>query len=315
MSRIKDKRRALRRPVETFFFRLGTFCIPLFPRPVIVGFAKLAGLLTFHLGKRERTVGMANLDAVFDDTKTQAEKKAILQKSLISFACTMTDIFWFSKNTEKRSAKYQTFIPEAGPYFESHAQIIITAHMGNWELIGLESGLRGLDVGSVAAVTKNQAVDKHLNALRQRTGQTIIAREGAMRTLIARFRKNGKAAFVLDQNTAESEGGIWVDFLGMPTPVSSAPAHLAYRTGTEIIFAFSHPQKGGKYEAFTGKVIQPPPYDKQQDQEAIVKDLTQQILDVVSKEILAYPETWLWSYKHWRNVAPGDDPTKYPTYN
>ncbi len=314
MSRLKDKRRALRRPIETFFFRLGAVCIPLLPRAAIVGFSNLAGTLTYYFGQRERTVGLANLDVVFGDTKTQAEKKKILIQSLASFARTMTDIFWFSINTEKRARKYQRFTPDAGPYFESRAQIIITAHMGNWELIGLETGLMGIDVGSVAAVTKNKAVDKHLNALRQRTGQTIIAREGAMRTLIARFRKNGKAAFVLDQNTTEEEGGIWVDFLGMPTPVSSAPAHLAYRTGTEIVFAFSHPTGKGHYKACTGKCIQPRPFDKQQDQDAIVKALTQQIVDVVSEEIRAYPEAWLWSYKHWRRVAPGDDPAKYPTY-
>lgn len=314
MSRVTKIRRALRRPLETVAFRLGTFIIPLIPRFLILFISNVAGNVTYSFCKRERTVGRANLDMVFGETKTSAEKKRILIRSLSSFTNTMLDIFWFSINTKKRSKKYQRFIPETGPYFEKRAQIIITAHAGNWELIGLESGLRGLDVGSVAAITKNSTIDKQLSSLRQRTGQTIIAREGAMRTLISRFRKNGKAAFVLDQNTSEEQGGIWMNFLGMPTPVSSAPAHLAYRTGTEIIFAFSHPIGGGKYEAHTGQVIQPPPYDKQQDQEAIVKALTQQIMDVISEQIRSHPESWLWSYKHWRTVAPGDDPANYPAY-
>jgi KDO2-lipid IV(A) lauroyltransferase len=315
MRSSKQIRRAIRQPVETFFFRLGTVCVPLLPRLAITAFASVAGTATFLFAKRERQTGLANLNTVFGDSKADAEKKMILKKSLGSFALTMADIFWFSKKTEKRVGKYQRFVPETGPYFEHRAQVIITAHTGNWELIGLESGLRGLDVASVAAITKNAAVDQYLNALRQQTGQTIIPREGAMRTLVSRFRNNGKAAFVLDQNTPEKQGGIWVDFLGMPTPVSSAPAHLAYRTGTEIIFAFSQPAGGGKYEAHTGPVIHPPPYDRQQDQDAIVKALTQQIVDVISAQIRAHPEHWLWSYKHWRNVAPGDDPAKYPVYD
>lgn len=258
---------------------------------------------------------MANLDVVFGNTLTASKKRAILKSSLGSFAQTMADIFWFAKQTEKRTRKYQTFVPETGPYFEHRAQIIITAHTGNWELIGLESGLLGLDIASVAAVTKNAAVDTLLNTLRQQTGQSIIPREGALRTLINRFRQNQKAAFVLDQNTAEEQGGIWVDFLGIPTPVSSAPAHLAYRTGTEIIFAFSQPVSGGKYEAHTGQVIQPPIYNKEQDQSAIVQTLTQQIMDVVSEQIRNHPEHWLWSYKHWRDHAPGSDPSQYPVYD
>ncbi len=314
MKRAKEIRRATRRPVETFFFRLGVVVIPLLPRCVITAMARLAGTLAFYFGRRERTIGLANLDIVFGDTKTRAEKRTILKKSLSGFTLTMTDIFWFSRHTEKRVKKYQRFVPDSGPYFEHKAHIIITAHAGNWELIGLESGLRGIDVASVAATTKNESVDKLLNTLRQCTGQTIIAREGAMRTLVSRFRNKGKAAFVLDQNTPESQGGIWVEFLGMPTPVSSAPAHLAYRTGTDIIFAFSQPIGGGKYEAHTGQVITPPPYEKSQDQEKIVKELTQQILDVVSRQIRSHPESWLWSYKHWRNIAPGTDPSIYPVY-
>ncbi|MDF7808532.1 lysophospholipid acyltransferase family protein [Pontiellaceae bacterium B12219] len=315
MRTLKDIRRAIRRPFETFGFRFGAMAIPLIPRIILVEVTRVAGICTYYFAAREHQTGMANLDIVFGDTKTTAQKKAILQKSFGSFANTMADIFWFSMNTEKRVKKYQTFVPATGPYFENRAHIIITAHAGNWELIGLESGLLGLDVASVAAVTKNKAIDQHLNMLRKKTGMAIIPREGAMRTLIARFRKNGKAAFVLDQNTGEAEGGIWVDFLGMPTPVSSAPAHLAYRTGTDIIFAFSQPTGRGKYEAHTGQVITPPAYDKTQNQDHIVAALTQQIVDVVSQQIRNHPESWLWSYKHWKQIKPGTDPAMYPAYN
>jgi len=315
MNPKKETRRTLRRPLETFFFRLGIRVVPLLPRTLIVWTARLAGNITYYIAKRERTVGLANLDVVFGDSKTQAEKRSILKKSLSSFSLTMIDLFWFSKNTGRRLKRYQRFVPADGPYFEPKAHIIITAHTGNWELIGLESGLRGIDVASVAAITKNADVDKLLNKLREQTGMTIIPREGAMRSLVARFRNKGKAAFVLDQNTKEEQGGIWVEFLGMPTPVSSAPAHLAYRTGTDIIFAFSQSDGKGSYEAHTGPVITPPAYDKNQDQETIVKNLTQQIIDVVSNQILAHPESWLWSYKHWRRVKPGTDPSDYPVYH
>ncbi|MDF7801813.1 lysophospholipid acyltransferase family protein [Pontiellaceae bacterium B1224] len=315
MNRLKTIRRAIRQPLETFFFRVAILAIPLLPRFLITLITYLLGTITYYVAKRERTIGLANLEVVFGNTISTAEKRAILKKSLISFTRTMTDIFWFSMNTEKRLRKYQTFIPDSGPYFEEKAHVIITAHTGNWELIGLESGQLGINVASVAAVTKNAAIDKLLNRLRKRTGMEIIAREGAMRTLVSRFRNQGKAAFVLDQNTAEDQGGIWIDFLGMPTPVSAAPAHLAYRTGTDIIFAFSQPGKDGTYEAHTGPVITPPPFDKTHNQAEVVAALTQQIMDVVSEQIRTHPESWLWSYKHWKQIKPGTDPAMYPAYN
>lgn len=315
MSRAKKIRRAIRRPLETLAFRFATVVIPLFPRFLIICVTWLVGSITYYVAPRERKVGMANLNTVFGDSKSISEKRRILKSSLICFARTMADIFWFSMNTEYRLKKFQNFIPDSGAYFEEKAHVIITAHAGNWELIGLESGLLGINVASVAAITKNNAVDKLLNTLREKTGMTIIPREGAMRTLISRFRNKGKAAFVLDQNTSERDGGIWIEFLGMPTPVSSAPAHLAYRTGTDIIFAFSQPLANGTYEAQTGQVITPPLYDKEKDPGKVVTELTQQIMDVISERIRAHPESWLWSYKHWKLVKPGTDPTTYPLYS
>ncbi len=318
MKSLKSIRRAalrtIRRPAETAAFRVGSLLIPLFPRTLIVLICRAIGSITYYVAKRERKIGMANLNTVFGNTKTDQEKKRILKASLANFTQTMADIFWFSWRTELRTKKYQTFIPASGDYFEQKAQIIITAHAGNWELIGIESGLLGINVASIAAVTKNKGVDKQLNILRERTGQTIIPRKGAMRTLVSLLRNKGKAAFVLDQNTDEADGGIWVDFLGMPTPVSSAPAHLAYRTGTEIIFAFSEPLKGGAFAAHTGQIITPPAFDKTADQKQIVKELTQQIMDVISAQIRSRPESWLWSYKHWKQIKPGTDPAIYPDY-
>ena len=315
MGRGKNLRRALRRPFETFFFQVGSFLIPLLPRAVIIALANVAGILTFYFSKRERTIGLANLDIVLGDSKSPSEKKTILKKSLSSFAQTMLDIFWFSVGTEKRIRKYHRFVPENGPFFDKCAHVVITAHTGNWELFGISSAMCGIDMAGIAAEIKNHMVNKRLVTLRQRTGLTIIAREGAMRTLVSRLRNNEKTVFVLDQNVEESKGGIWVNFLGMPTLVSAAPAHLAYRTGTKIIFAFSHPVGGGKYETHTGQTITPPTYKAEQDKDVVIKALTQQIMDVVSAHIHEHPELWLWSYKHWKTVAPGDDPNNYPVYH
>ncbi len=310
----KSRRRAVRHPLETFIFKLAAGLIPFFPRRAVVGFANLVGLLAYALARRKRAVGMANIGAVFNTAITDMEKRRILRRSFCNLAQTTVDFFWFSRNTEKRVRQYQKFVPSTGPFFEKRARILITAHAGNWELIGLESGLLGITIASVAAQVKNEAVDALLNQLRQRTGQCIIPREGALRTMVSRLRNQGTVAFVLDQNTSEEKGGIWVDFLGMPTPVSSAPAHLAYRTGSPIIFAFSQPIAGGKYEVYNGCVIHPPAYDKCQDHRIIVKNLTQKIMDVISEHVRQHPESWLWTYKHWRRVASGTDPGDYPIY-
>ena len=150
---------------------------------------------------------------------------------------------------------------------------------------------------------------------RYNTGQVIIPQKGALRSLVARFRNNGKAAVVLDQNTSEKKGGIMVDFLGLPMRVSPAPAALAYRTGTEIMLGFCLPEEKGRYRIRITQTIVPPPFSKELDPEQVALELTRQILDGISTEIRAHPQYWLWSYKHWRRVEGKSYPDAYPNYD
>jgi KDO2-lipid IV(A) lauroyltransferase len=316
MGNLKKIKRTLRRPFETGGVLLLKAIIPLLPRGMVVALSRMAGRLAMVLPLREKRIGMKNIDAVFGNSRSPREKCEILRMSFATFCLTMLDIFWFSRNPEKRILKYVEIedSPLNTSFFEAKPIICITAHMGSWEILGLTCALMKVDLASIAATVKNKAIDRILVESRERTGQTIIPQKGALKTLIARFRKNGKAAFVLDQNTSEREGGIEVDFLGLPMPVSSAPAALAYRTGTEIMLGFCLPEAGGRYRIRITQRIIPPPFSKDADPDLIARQLTQSIQDGISAEIRQYPQFWLWSYKHWRRVDGKSYPGNYPHY-
>ncbi len=316
MAISKQTRRSLRRPFETGGFLLLKGLVPLLPRRAVVGLSRLAGSLATMLPLHENRIGMQNLDAVFGDRKSRSEKRWILRMSFATFCQTMLDVFWFSRNPEKRIGRFVVFeeSPLKASFFEDKPVICITAHIGSWEVMGQTCALMGADMASIAATVKNKCVDRILIEHRERTGQTIIPQKGALKTLIARFRKNGKAAFVLDQNTSENEGGIVVDFLGLPMPVSPAPAALAYRTGTEIMFGFCLPEPGGRYRIRITDNLVPPPFDKAADPDQVAREITQQIQNEISREIIEHPQFWLWSYKHWRRRPGQDYPANYPQY-
>lgn len=290
-----------------------TWIIPLLPRRAIVGLSKLVGRVVWLLPLREKRIGLKNLDAIFGNSKTAAEKRFILTSSFATFTQTMLDLFWFSKNPQKRLLKYVTIDPSMESFFWPQAYICITAHFGSWEIITQTLALYNVDLASIAATVKNRHIDRFICRIREKTGQTIIPQKGALRSLIARLRKQGKVGFVLDQNTSEKEGGIIVDFLGLPMSVSSAPAALAYRTGTTLFFGLCMPKEGGCYEVYSLGTLQPPPFDKARDEQVIL-ELTQNIQDKLSEEILKYPEYWLWSYKHWRRTPGQTYPPNYPNY-
>ncbi|MEI7850974.1 MAG: lysophospholipid acyltransferase family protein [Kiritimatiellales bacterium] len=302
--------REYRRPFETAAFRAGLALIPRLPRRAVLGLAWLGGTLGFRFDRQGRLIGLANLGVAFGDTKTPAEKKAILRAAYITMTRTFLDVIWFGTRSEKRLTQYVELDDSMQQLFREKNQICITAHFGNWEVGGQVMALRGFPLHSIAMPVKNPEVNRLLISRREVTGQKIIPREGALRKLLGILRSGGKTAFLVDQNTGENEGGIWVDYFGLPVPVTPAPAALAAKTGSEIFLAFCAPKSGGRYRVYITETIQPP----ENPSEETTRLLTQQILFAIEREVRNHPEHWLWMYKRWRGVKPNDNPARYPQY-
>ena len=299
-----------RRPIETAAFRAGLALVPRLPRRAVLGLAWLGGNLGFLLDARGRRIGRANLGVAFGNTKTPVEKRAILRAAYITMTRTFLDVIWFGTCPEKRLTKYVELDDSMQQLFVEKNQICITAHFGNWEVVGQIMALHGFPLHSIAMPVKNPEVDRLLIARREVTGQKIIPREGALRKLLGVLRGGGKTAFLVDQNTKESEGGIWVDYFGLPVPVTPAPAALAAKTGSEIFIGFCAPLSGGRYRVYVTETIQPP----ENPDEETTRLLTQQILSAIEREVSKHPEHWLWMYKRWKAIHPDDDRSRYPRY-
>lgn len=314
---LKSFRRAVRRPFESFGFILIQNLIPMIPRRILVSISNAVGFVAARLPLRENTIALANMDAVFGNEKSEREKRIVLQHSLGNFCQTMLDVFWFSHNPKVRIPRHVKLRQDDMLdilFTENRPLICITAHFGSWELLGQTAAFYGCDLASIAAPIKNPVVNDFTIKQRQRTGQTIIERKGAVKALLSRLRKKGKTAFVLDQNTSLNDGGIMVKLLGLPTPISPVPASMAYRTGTDILIGYCRPDPKGDYLLYVEECITPPPYSANADHDQIIHDLTQVIEDTLSAEIRKYPQNWLWAYRHWRRDEPREYPTYYPNY-
>ena len=302
--------RIRRRPFETAAFRAALAFVPRLPRRVILGLAWLGGILAFLFDRRGRRIGLANLDVAFGSTKKPAEKNAILRASYITMTRTFLDVIWFGVRSKERLTKYVELDSSVQQFLCPKNQICVTAHFGNWEVIGQMMAIHGFPLHSIAMPVKNPDVDRLLIARREVTGQKIIPREGALRKLLGILRNNGKTAFLVDQNTKESEGGIWADYFGLPVPVTPAPAALAVKTGSEILIGFCAPLRGGRYRVYATEAIQPP----ESAGDETTRALTQQILSAIEREVSKHPEHWLWMYKRWKIKNRSVDPERYPFY-
>lgn len=305
-------RRTIRHPFELALTRLGLAFVPLLSRRGVLGLATSLGTAAYYSTGHLRRVGFANLDLVYGGSLPARSKRSILLGAFRMFAQVILDTLWFSRHTRERLDRYVTFDRSFSALFRPAAQICVSAHLGNWEVLGQALALKGYPLASVAAPLANPGVDRLLNRLRAATGQTIVPQRGALKRLLHELRAGHKVALLLDQNTKPSRGGMFLDFFGLEVPVSTAPAALAWHTQSEICVGFAVPLPDGRYQAWLRDVIAPPSPSKPRD--AAVAQLTERLLANVRDEIQRHPQNWLWMYKRWKYVAPGRRREEYPFY-
>jgi KDO2-lipid IV(A) lauroyltransferase len=304
----------IRRRIEAALTRAAMAWVPFLSRGAVVRLSRAFGALSCALAIHQRRVGLANLDLAYGRTLTPREKRRILRDSFRTFALVMLDVFWFSHDTRARLDRWVEIEAASVPLlFNDRAQMLLTAHLGNWEILGQAIAHRGLRLMSVAAPLANPLVDELFLRMRTRSGQEIAAKEGALIKLMKRLRQGGKVAMLPDQNTKPSEGGAFVDFFSRPVPVSQAPAALAARSAVEIVFGYCLPAPDGRYIARLHDRLPAEDVAACRSPEAVIR-LTQRITRLVEDAVREHPGAWLWTYKRWKYIPPWRKREEYPFY-
>jgi KDO2-lipid IV(A) lauroyltransferase len=301
--------RRIRAIGEIILVQLGMLLIPFLPRRVILGVANFLGSMAFRCARRDRRIALANIDLVYGDSLDASAKRNLARAAFCSYALTMLDLFWFAVFGRRRISKYLEFDPAVRQSL-SEARIIISAHFGNWEVMGHAAAIEGYRLATVAKSISNPVVYALLNRGRTNRGQLIIPREGAMRQIfkLIRSEQDYKLALLLDQETMPKEGGVFVDFFGVPTPISNAPSELALRLNLPMVMILCRWDPGrGKYLVYGSPVFRGEPG---MTGEALTKSIAGRVEDAIRQ----HPGNWLWMYKRWKHKLPGFPVERYPFY-
>jgi lauroyl/myristoyl acyltransferase len=314
MARPPSMLKTIRQAVEAPLMRVGLAVLPRLPRWLVLALARVMGGTAYVCSRRSRRLGLENLDLAFGDTKTPAEKRRILRRSLQHFSLVMLDLLWFTRDSAARMQRWFVAAPSMEAAMgERIAQVGVTGHFGNWELMGRYWALAGGGIMSVAMPIKNPAIDELLQRVRGDTGQQLVARDGALKKLVRHLRGGGIVGLLLDQNTAPAEGGIFVDFFGLPVAVSPAAGLLAPLTNAQIIFGYVLPRADGTYLGEIPYVLSAAEIAAL-DRASAAREITQRITTYYEEAIRARPDCWLWSYKRWRYIPAGMTPDGFPCY-
>lgn len=263
------------------------------------------GALGGKILRRRDRLGMQNLRATFPD-RSEDELRRILDETWRHFGRELLQYL------NLRNASLEQ-LAEKCPFANEHlleesiargkGTLLLSAHWGGWEIAGLAIMSLVRNVRSVARPLDNELLEHDLQTLRERTGAEVVDRRKAARVLMRGLAENAVVCLLPDQAVVPREG-IVVPFLGRPAWTTPAPAKMALRSDSTIVFAFC------KVDGFghTLEFEEPIRVDQLTEDERDPVALTKRINDVISARITARPELFLWMHDRWKGTGESEVP-------
>ena len=267
------------------------------PRSFVLAFGRGLGRLWSDLDRRHVRIAADNLRRAFphwDEPRVWRTARGVYAH----FGAVLLDLLWMGRRTPD---EITALVDVVG---EQHARdavsgdsgaLMLTGHIGNWELCGLVQGQLFGGIGVVARPLDNPALDKKLCDFRVKTGNLVIYKQRALQQVLRLLRDKRSVAILIDQNVLD--GGVFVEFFGRPASTTTVAAALALKTGAPILPGFTVLQPNGRYLTLYRPPVR---YQPSGDRQADLQRLTQQLTSIIEAEIRERPEQWLWLHRRWR---------------
>jgi Kdo2-lipid IVA lauroyltransferase/acyltransferase len=280
-------------------YELGFFLAMLLPLDVSYGLAKIIADIYYMTSKKDRSAVINNINAVLGTKGPESRSRRIAREVFRNFAKYLADFFRFQKIDKEYVKKYVKIeglenLKEASS--RGKGVIILSAHLGNWELGGSIFSLSGYPINGVVLTHKHKKINDFFR--RQRLAGRVIPIEiGASLKECYRLLKSNKILGLLgDRDFTKS--GLRLDFFGLKALIPKGPAVFSYRIGSAIVPAFMIRNPDDTFTMFVEKPIYP---DRSLAEDKAIIELTKKCIQVIESYIRKYPSQWYAFKNIWDN--------------
>jgi KDO2-lipid IV(A) lauroyltransferase len=262
-------------------------------------FAKILSTLFYYIIPIRKSVVISNLTKAFPE-RNEKEIKKIAYNNYVSFAITFMEIMAFRKMTSEEILSLSKIdnLEIAKEVVDSEkGSILLTAHLGNWELAGLTMGLL-LDrqINVLVKKQRNRLVSDWMSEIREKFTNKEVPLGASVRELYKTLTTGGVVGIVGDQRGKE-EDGVVVNFFNQPTVTFQGFAALAIKNKVPIVVVLNIRKPSGEYIFSVERINYDNLPEKLSDQ---LIELNQRYMAILENKIREAPEQWLWMHNIWK---------------
>lgn len=235
-----------------------------------------------------------NLQLVFKKRTNNIDKYA--RDVFRNFGRSMVDFFQMNRlgrNFLTENVKVRGLRNLKKALYHQRGGIILTAHVGNWELGAAVLSRLGYPSLTVALPHNDPDVNEYFNSKRALHGLEVVPVGSAFRRCLQRLKQNKLVSIVADHDF--SGRGEMVSFLGCETSIPKGPAVMSVRTGAPIIPAFMVRNDNDQYVLTIGEPILPPTEmtSEHRIEPSLLKGFVQRYSSALEAQIVQNPSQWL----------------------
>lgn len=270
----------------------------LIPRKLALNLGILLADLLFLLSRREKTRALENLSTAFGKEKSVGDILRICHCCFENLGKGLMEVLQFPRLTSENLDRLVAF--EGKQNIDDALEmgrgvIILTAHFGNWELLGASLALSGYGINFIVRPARSPRLDVLVNRNRESMGIGCIPRGRSVRGALRCLRRNELLGILADIDTRVD--GVFVDFFDRPAFTPRGPVSIALRTGAALLPAFIIRQKDDTHRVVVEKALE---LEITGALEEDIRANTARFTKIIESYIRKYPEQWIWIHQRWK---------------
>lgn len=292
--------------LEYFLLRVFSFAVRFLPMPTLEKLGDLLGALTYHVFPVRKKVAREHIGRAFPRYRRE-EIESVLKASYAGVFKTILEIL---KMPHMDGSTLIGMVRIEGRQHldralgEGRGLIVVTYHLGNWELMGAVSAILGYPLDVIVQRQSNPLSDSFINRTRTRMGMRVIERGHAVLDTIRSLKKNRIVAFLSDQDARED--GVFVPLFGRLASTPRGPAVLALRFKAPIVTTAMLRNSDGTHRFIIRPLEVKLTGNTEEDVYAITCEYNRRLEEYVRE----CPSQWLWFHRRWK-TSPSPHAARY----
>lgn len=276
------------------------------PRRVSYPLARGVGGAYFRFRPKYLKAIRANLSVILGETSDSEAVRRAAAEMVRSHSSAWLDFLHFALRPPQESALLVESVVGFSRLVEARLRergvLLLTAHLGNWEIGGLMLAEVRQPIHVVLVPDMFSGVERVRKRLHARAGVNEIPVDKSFQSTLSILRAlEGNAIVAMQGDRDFDNTGISVPFFGREAYFPRGPLRVAAATGAAVLPAFIVRVPDGRYRAI---IEEPLAVEREGPRDAALRTNLERYVAVLERYVRLYPDQWYCFYPFW------DDPSR-----